>query len=81
MGTCICLFLTGKMGFGLLGMKDIKNGNGKTQMPYKDSWTFQIEITLRTATEQFIVENLSIKSSGKLNLTGLWLNDVVFLLL
>jgi hypothetical protein len=56
-------------------------GMGKPKCHYKDSWTFQSEITLTTATEQFFVENLSKRSSGKLNLTGLWLNDVIFLLL
>jgi hypothetical protein len=58
-------------------------GMVKPKYHYKDSCgrTFQSEITLRTATEQFFVENLSKKSSGKQNLTGLWLNDVIFLLL
>jgi hypothetical protein len=62
MGTGICLCLDWKIGFGLLGlgMKDTKMAMGKLKYHYKDScgWTFQSEIALKTATEQFLIENL-----------------------
>jgi hypothetical protein len=42
------------MGFGGLGMKDTKMGNPKYHYKESCSWTFQSEINLRTATEQFV---------------------------
>jgi hypothetical protein len=47
------------MRFGLLGMTDTKMGKPKYHH-YKNScsWSFQSEITLRTATEQFLIKNL-----------------------
>ena len=46
---------------GIWGTGNERHKNGKTQIPlYKDSysWAFQSEITLRTATEQFLIDNL-----------------------
>ena len=43
------------MRFGFLEMKDTKIGNPNTIIKaVVYSWTFQSEITLRTATEQFL---------------------------
>ena len=58
METGICLFLDWENEIWVTGARNErhKNGNGKTQIPLQRlpySWSFQNEITLRTATEQF----------------------------
>ena len=65
--TGICVFLNWENGIWVTGtgMKAPKIGMGKSNYHYKDSccsWTFQSEITLRTATEQFLMENLYYKN-------------------